>query len=106
MPTIGQLFTSGTWLIKEGKESEFISAWSRFAEWTSRSGLAAGSGHLLQDEANPRSFLSFASWESQQEIRQWRDTSEFKAFVASARELCEDIQPRTLSLVALAHPPT
>ena len=106
MVTVGQLFTSGSWLVKEGREKEFISAWKDFAEWTSRSGLGAGSGHLLQDTANPRSFLSFGPWESQEAIQRWRNAPEFQAFLASARELCEEIQPRTLSLVALASPPT
>ncbi|MGH2605671.1 MAG: hypothetical protein ACRDG5_03690, partial [Anaerolineales bacterium] len=62
MPAIGQLFTSGAWLVKEGKEAEFVSAWKNFAEWTSRAGLGAGAGHLLQDTAEPRRFLSFGPW--------------------------------------------
>ena len=106
MPALGQLFTSGSWLVKEGKEPDFISAWKNFAEWTSRSVPGAGTGHLLQDTANPRSFLSFGPWESQEAIQRWRNAPEFQAFLASARELCEDIQPRTLSLVALAPSPT
>ncbi|HET7009892.1 MAG TPA: antibiotic biosynthesis monooxygenase family protein [Anaerolineales bacterium] len=102
MPTIGQHFAASSWLVREGKESEFITAWSRFAEWTSRSGLGAGTGHLLRDEADPRRFLSFGAWDSDSAIQRWRSAPEFKSFVATARELCEDFQPRTLELVALA----
>jgi len=59
MPKIGQLFTSGQWLVKPGKEAEFISAWNTFAHWTGDNQAGVGSGHLLQDTTNSRSFLSF-----------------------------------------------
>jgi quinol monooxygenase YgiN len=99
---MGQLFSSGQWLVKPGKEAEFISAWDTFAQWTVRNQPGAGSGHLVQDTANSRSFLSFGPWDSQDAIQQWRQKPEFQAFLGRARELCDDIQPRTLTLVALA----
>ena len=102
MPELSQLFSSGQWLVKPGKEAEFIAAWDTFAQWTVQSQAGAGSGHLLQDTANPRSFLSFGPWKSQDAIQQWRQKPEFQAFLNRARELCDDIQPRTLTLVALA----
>ena len=34
MPKLGQYFTAGSWLVKPGKESEFIAAWDSFAKWT------------------------------------------------------------------------
>lgn len=105
MPAVDQLFTSGMWLVKQGKEAEFLSAWRNFAEWTGQNQAGVGTGHLLQDRANPRSFLSFGQWDSEEAIQTWRQTPQFQAFFAKARELCEDIQPRTLTLVALATPP-
>jgi heme-degrading monooxygenase HmoA len=95
-------YTSGTWLVKAGQEQNFISTWASFAQWSSRSALGAGPAHHLQDTANPRSFLSFGPWESQEAIQLWRNAAEFQAFLASARELCEEIRPGTFSLVALA----
>ena len=65
MPKIGQLYASGQWLVKPGKEAEFISAWDTFAQWTVQTQAGAGSGHLLQDTANSRSFLSFGPWDSE-----------------------------------------
>lgn len=105
MLPVGQLFTAGIWLVKEGKEAEFIAEWSRFADWTSKSHLGAGTAHLLQDAADARRFLSFGPWESAEAIDRWRHTPELKSFLASARELCDEIQPRTLSLVALSQSP-
>ena len=104
MPATGQLFTLATWLVKETKEAEFIAAWTKFAEWTSQRDLGAGTGHLLQDRSNPRAFLSFGPWESLEAISRWREAPEFKAFFASANELCDDIQPRTFALTAIVPP--
>ena len=104
MPAIGQLFTSGAWNVKQGKEAEFISAWKGFAEWTGQNQPGVGPGHLLQDSANPRSFISFGPWDSQEAIQIWRQTPQFHAFLTNARELCEEMQARTLTLVALADP--
>jgi quinol monooxygenase YgiN len=104
MPKIGQLYTSGQWLVKPGKEPEFISAWDTFVQWTVLNQAGAGSGHLIQDTANSRSFLSFAPWDSQDAIQQWRQKPEFQSFVNRARELCDDIKPSTFTLVALGIP--
>jgi len=105
MPSIGQLFTSGQWLVKEGMESDFIQAWSDFARWSSKNQKGAGPAHLLQDQANPRSFLSFGPWDSEAAIQSWRQTPEFQSFLQKARGLCDDLQPKTLALVALTGQP-
>ncbi len=105
MPPIGQLFTSGQWLVKEGKEAAFIQAWSDFARWSSKNQKGSGPAHLLQDKANLRSFLSFGPWESEAAIQTWRQTPEFQAFLRKARKLCEELQPKTLTLVSLTGQP-
>ena len=102
MPEIGVLYTSATWVVKQGKESEFVAAWTHFADWTSRTMEGAGTGHLLQEVDQPRHFLSFGPWASQEAIQRWRGTPEFQAFLTTARQLCEEVRPRTLSLVALS----
>jgi quinol monooxygenase YgiN len=101
MPKIGQLFTSGEWLVKPGKESESFEAWNSFAKWTSESQVGAGIGHLLQDSENTRSFLSFGPWENGEAIDQWCQETDFQVFLEKARELCDDIKPRTLELISL-----
>lgn len=102
MPEIGELYTSATWVVKEGKESEFVAAWTAFADWTARSAPGAGVAHLLQEVDQPRHFLSFGPWASQEAIQRWRGTPEFQDFLTRARQLCEEVRPRTLSLVALS----
>lgn len=102
MSEIGDLYTSATWIVKEGREADFVAAWRSFAEWTSRTMEGVGVGHLLQQVDQPRHFLSFGHWASQEAIQRWRGTPEFQEFLTRARLLCEEVRPRTLSLVALS----
>lgn len=95
-----QPFTVGLWTVKSGSEQEFVKMWSDFAKWTAIHQPGAGSGYLLQDAKNPREFISYGPWESTEAINAWRDRPEFKSFGAKVRELCDDFQPRTLSLVS------
>ena len=100
MDASGQLYTSGEWKVTPGKEAQFIETWQKFAEWTSANLPGAGEARLLQDPEHPDMFLSFGPWETLGHIRDWRSRPEFAAFVARARELCEEIRPRTLTVVA------
>lgn len=100
MDELGQFYTAGLWAVKPGKESDFVRAWEEFALWTSEHQPGAGDGYLLQDTVHQQRFLSFGPWENVERIQDWRATPEFLAFVAQARELCEDFQPGTFKLVA------
>jgi heme-degrading monooxygenase HmoA len=100
MVTINQPYTVGKWITRGGKEKAFIAEWEKFAKWTARNQPGAGMGYLLQDPERPQQFTSFGPWENFEAIRAWRERSEFKAFVARVRELCEDFQPQSLVLVA------
>ena len=87
-----------------GKGRRVHFRWDSFAQWTGQNRPGVGSGHLLQDSTNARSFLSFGTWDNEDAIQGWRQTPQFQSFLAVARELCEEIQPRTLKLVALSIP--
>lgn len=100
MDTSGQVYTSGDWRVISGKEAQFIEAWRKFAEWTSANVPGAGEARLLQDPEHPNMFLSFGPWDTLEHVQDWRSRPEFAAFVARARGLCEEIRPRTLTVVA------
>lgn len=100
----GQLYTSGTWRVKPGKEAEFIEAWQAFADWTSGNQSGSGEGILLQNEENPQSFLSLGPWDSAESIAHWRSQPRFQDFLSKARELCEEMQPQTMKLVGYSSP--
>ena len=100
MNKVGEMYTLGIWTAKQGKENSFKTAWESFAKWTTKNQAGAGTGYLLQDPEKPQQFISYGPWENAEAIKSWRERPEFKAFVSQARELCEELQPRTLVLVA------
>lgn len=95
-----ELYTAGIWIVKKGKETEFIQTWIKFAEWTSQNVMGAGNANLLQDTEKLGRFISFGPWKSAENIEEWRKLPEFKQFFAKAKQLCESIQPNTLKTVA------
>lgn len=97
-------YAVGLWTVKPGKEQQFIAQWEAFARWTSEHQPGAQTGYLLQDPKNPQQFISFGPWENDDAMNAWRERPEFKAFAASAREICAEFQPRSLNLVASSEP--
>lgn len=96
MNETNQRFSAGIWLVKPGKENDFIAAWGEFAKWTFNHNLGSPEVYLLQDLQQPRRFISCGPWESIQKIEAWRQLPEFKEFFAKAKEMCDEITPITL----------
>jgi quinol monooxygenase YgiN len=92
------LFTSGSWIIKPGKEDAFIKLWSDFAKNSNVPG--AGSAVLLQDNNNSRHFISFGDWENQQIVDKWRGSTEFKEFFDQVMKIVEKVDVYTLDKIA------
>ncbi len=95
-----QPFTLGIWTVKVGRERAFTDLWTSFARWTSVNFPAAGTGYLLQDDNKALRFISFGPWENTETVRAWREHPEFKSFAAKVKDLCDDFQPISLSVVA------
>ncbi len=97
-----QVYTFGLWYTKPGKEAKFVAAWESFARWTSKhqTGMA-GEARLLQDIDQPRRLVSIGGWTDNQRVQAWRESPEFRAFFAKAKELCEETQPHMLRPVVL-----
>jgi heme-degrading monooxygenase HmoA len=100
MVAIGTIYSLGIWTVKQGKESEFIRVWNEFAQWTKDNQDGAREAVLVQDMINPRKFFSFGPWRGLKDIDAWRKTKEFSDAFKKFRELCDDIQPNTLTCVA------
>jgi quinol monooxygenase YgiN len=94
------LYTSGTWVVKEGSEQASIDAWRDIAEWTSSEMTGTRWAKLMQDDENPNRFLSFGPWESAEAIQAWRESEGFQQPVGRIRELLEGFEPRTMHAVA------
>lgn len=87
-----QTYTSGDWLVKAGQEEEFERCWRKFAKWSAKNAPGCGDFYLIQAKQNPRHFLSFGSWESQEAVDTWRRMPEFKEAIGKCKQLCENFQ--------------
>jgi len=96
---MGQLYTSGDWIAKEGLEQDFIEAWEELASWTAGNAPGSGWALLARDVDNPRRFRSFGPWEDAQSIEAWRGSDGFKERVGKLRGLLEGFEPLTLEAV-------
>jgi heme-degrading monooxygenase HmoA len=95
----GELYTSAQWVVKEGKEKEFIEAWQAYiADGSKKFGVTGA--RMLQDAEISKRFVSFGRWENADKIAEWRSSPEFKNFMAKANELCDLAEPRNYKVVA------
>lgn len=49
MDETDQRFSVGIWLVKPGREEDFIAAWGNFAKWVFDHNLGAQEAYLLQE---------------------------------------------------------
>jgi heme-degrading monooxygenase HmoA len=96
---MAEIYTSGSWVVKEGREQEFIDAWRDLAEWTKGEIGGAGNPRLLRDRDNPRRFLSFGPWDDVEAVEAWRASEGFQLRIGTVRELLEDFEVRILDPV-------
>lgn len=98
---MGQLYTHGRWVVKDGQQEQFRAAWREIADWTSEriAGAVAGEARLLQDLDDPTLFLSFGPWESLEAIQTWRGDDGFKERVSRVREFLVSFEAHTLRVV-------
>lgn len=98
------LYTYGVWVVKSGREEEFIVRWRELAEWTVANVPGAGVARLLQDEGHPGRFFSIGPWESREAIASWRSLLGFQERLGRLRELLETFTQATLTLRAEVSP--
>lgn len=96
---MGQAYSQTTWVVKAGREEEFIQLWLEFVDWSSAQGLAA-QALLLRDVDEPQRFISFGPWEGVDAIRSWRALPGFQERVASLHKVVDQIEPHALEVVA------
>jgi heme-degrading monooxygenase HmoA len=85
-------FASGNWIAREGNEDEFVSRWLEFLRWTQENADGFSEATLIRDNSDPRHFLSFAQWESEEAQQGWRSLPGFAEKFGACHELCEDFQ--------------
>lgn len=90
MPNVGAPYTSGNWVVKEGKEKEFVAAWTELVQWSQATFPAFGAAFLIQQNDDPKHFISVGTWSDADAVPKWRQHAEFPEKLGAARSLCDE----------------
>jgi heme-degrading monooxygenase HmoA len=104
LAALGQPFTSGNWLVREGSEKEFVNRWSALTLWSLREAEGAEFFYLIQDKRDPRHFLSFGAWDDPGSVSAWREQPQFQKLLGACRELCDEFEAHDYTLAAAPGP--
>ena len=95
---MADVYTMGTWIVKDGEEEAFVEAWTEFVQWGS---TLSGSGtlRLARDLDESSRFVSFADWSSIDEVHAWKATPEFRVRMAEVQRHVAEFTPSEVELV-------
>jgi heme-degrading monooxygenase HmoA len=98
---VGEIYTTGRWKPRAGKEDAFVEAWASFAAWAS--GVAgAGTLRLTRNLRDADVFVSFGRWRTLDEVRAWKSSAEFRERLAHVLQHVDEFEPTELEVVATA----
>jgi heme-degrading monooxygenase HmoA len=89
MASVGTPYTSGDWVVSEGREDEFVAAWTEFVRWSVDNFPSVRWATLVRQDDEPRHFLSFGEWADAASVTAWRKHPEFPQKLGAARSLCD-----------------
>lgn len=98
MPEAPTFFTAADWVIHDGRQDEFVRAWTGFVEWSLEGESGALGGMLLQDASDPTRFVSIGPWTSSEAARSFFTDPGLEERSRPFRELAERFEPRFLDL--------
>jgi len=94
------VYTSGVWIVKEGREAEFARRWQESADSLALN-VPDLKFMLLRDRENPRRFISLGEgWRNSEQIEAAQSTPEFQDAMTSIWRVLETGDISTLDLVA------
>ena len=94
------MYTSGVWVVKEGREDEFARRWQESADRLALE-LPGVKFMLLRDRENPRRFVSLGEgWRNLEQIEAARETPEFQNTMSSIWRVLDSGEMATMDLVA------
>jgi heme-degrading monooxygenase HmoA len=83
-------FASGNWHVMEGKEQDFVKAWTEFLSWTRETHPALEEASLIRDDDDPGHFLSIAKWQDSSARDAWKQSAGFAERFGACRALCDE----------------
>jgi quinol monooxygenase YgiN len=95
---VANVWTHGNWVVKPGRENEFIEAWSTLAR-RAMSRYQGTAPTILRDRDAPNVFKTFGAWPDIETIEEFRASDLFRNAVAEIQPLLESFEPMTLDEV-------
>jgi hypothetical protein len=97
-----EIYTLGSWRVREGKQSEFIAAWQGLGDYFRGLPNPPGKGTLVQSVDEPQQFYSFGAWRTLDDVQEMRSRPDTPKEIGKLMALCEDGRPGTFRVVATA----
>lgn len=86
-----------SWLVRPGREEEFVAAWTDLIEWTMQQVPGKVRGVPLYRDAQQRNrFFCPMVWESAEAITAWRASQGYQSRIERIEPLCAEREARTL----------
>ena len=95
------IYTSGTWKPSAGRAEAFVEAWGQFAAWASQI-PGAGRLSLTRDLHDEGRYVSFGGWSSEDAVRGWKGSPDFKERMAQVLQHVDEFHPLELMPIAVA----
>lgn len=86
---VGQTFTSGDWLVKEGNEEPFLDRWAELADWCVANYPGSRGLYLIKDRQKPGHYVSFGAWTDFNTVSASRSRPKFLELFRACQSLCE-----------------
>ena len=92
------IVTLGTWVVKKGREEDFVRRWEESADSLSRD-YPDLRFRLLRDRSDPRRFVSLGEgWRTLEQVEEVRSLPSFQDAMAAIWRLLESGEVSTLEL--------
>jgi quinol monooxygenase YgiN len=94
------MYTSGVWIVKQGREDDFARRWQESADRLALD-FPDVKFMLLRDRENPRRFISLGEgWRTEDEIEAARSSPDFQDAMAAVWRMLDTGELTTLDLVS------
>jgi heme-degrading monooxygenase HmoA len=89
-------YTSGSFIVRQGQEKDFIDAIEAVAEWTIENYSSVSEITLFRDQTRIGRYITLFRWDDEESIDAWRADPEFGVYMTQIREHCEKVDVSSL----------
>ena len=98
---MSEMYSTGVWRPKAGRDQEFISEWKAFADWACTM-PGAGTLSLTRDTGDPGRYLSMGHWGSEDAMQAWTASPDFRERLGRVLQHVDGFDRAALQVMATA----